>query len=146
MRSADFWETSEAGGCSEGVTEASFIDGIYSPYRRRRFGSSSQRSAGEKFVVFLQNHDQIANTNQGFAIIAAGISELLQAAVALLLCSPYVPLLFMGEEFAETAPFLYFTSHLDASLAKLVTEGRRREYGEFEVSAEFFDPQAVDDV
>jgi maltooligosyltrehalose trehalohydrolase len=63
-------------------------------------------------------------------------------AATLLLCSPYLPLLFMGEEFADSAPFLYFTSHLDPLLAKLVTEGRRREYAEFATSVEFFDPQA----
>jgi maltooligosyltrehalose trehalohydrolase len=126
------------------LTDGFVYDGIYSPHRRRRFGNSSKDLPGNKFVVFLQNHDQIANTNQGTRLSQLLSPDLLQAAVALLLCSPYVPLLFMGEEFAETAPFLYFTSHLDASLANLVTEGRRREYGEFAVSAEFFDPQAAD--
>jgi maltooligosyltrehalose trehalohydrolase len=58
-------------------------------------------------------------------------------AATLLFCAPYLPLLFMGEEFAETAPFLYFTSHLDPVLAKLVTEGRRKEYAEFATSPSF---------
>jgi maltooligosyltrehalose trehalohydrolase len=126
------------------LTDGFVYDGSYSPHRRRRFGSSSKDLPGNKFVVFLQNHDQIANTNQGTRLSQLVSPDLLQAAVALLLCSPYVPLLFMGEEFADTAPFLYFTSHLNPSLANLVTEGRRREYGEFAVSAEFFDPQAAD--
>jgi maltooligosyltrehalose trehalohydrolase len=126
------------------LTDGFVYDGIYSPHRRRRFGSSSKDMPGNKFVVFLQNHDQVANTHQGSRLSQLVSPDRLQAAVALLLCAPYVPLLFMGEEFAETAPFLYFTSHLDPSLAKLVTEGRRREYGEFAVSAEFSDPQAAD--
>lgn len=126
------------------ITDGFVYDGIYSPYRRRRFGNSSKALPGEKFVVFTQNHDQIANTNQGSRLSQLISPDLLQAAVALVLCSPYIPLLFMGEEFAATTPFLYFTSHLDPALGKLVTEGRRREYGEFEVSPEFFDPQAVE--
>jgi len=124
------------------LAEGFVHDGIYSEYRRRRFGSSSRDLPGWKFVVFIQNHDQIANTNQGARLSELISMDQFKLAVTLLLCSPYLPLLFMGEEFADNAPFLYFTSHLDQSLAKMVTEGRRREYGEFAVSAEFFDPQA----
>lgn len=124
------------------LTEGFYYDGIYSPYRKRRFGSSSRDLPGEKFVVFVQNHDQIANTNQGKRLSEIIGLELFKVTAALLFCSPYLPLLFMGDEFAETAPFLYFTSHIDRALAKAVTEGRRKEYAEFAVSAEFFDPQA----
>jgi maltooligosyltrehalose trehalohydrolase len=126
------------------LTDGFVYDGIYSAYRWRRFGSSSKEFPGNKFVVFIQNHDQIANTNQGKRLSQLVSLDQFKVAATLLLCSPYVPLLFMGQEFADTAPFLYFTSYLDSSLAKLVTEGRRREHGEFEVSAEFFDPQARD--
>ncbi len=124
------------------LSEGFVYDGIYSHYRRRRFGTSSKDLPGNKFVVFIQNHDQIANTTQGMRLSELVSIDEFKLATTLLLCSPYLPLLFMGEEFAETAPFLYFTSHLDPSLARMVTEGRRREYAEFEVSAEFFDPQA----
>jgi maltooligosyltrehalose trehalohydrolase len=124
------------------LSEGFIHDGIYSHYRRRRFGSSSKDLPGDKFVVFIQNHDQIANTNQGMRLPELVSLDQFKLAVTLLLCSPYLPLLFMGEEFADTAPFLYFTSHLDASLARLVTEGRRKEYAEFATSAEFFDPQS----
>ena len=68
--------------------------------------------------------------------------ELYKIAVALLLCSPCLPLLFMGEEFAETNPFLYFTSHGDPELARLVSEGRWKEFEEFTVAADFVDPQS----
>lgn len=124
------------------LAEGFVYDGIYSPHRQRRFGSSSKDLAGSKFVVFIQNHDQIANTNQGSRLSELVSLDQFKLAATLLLCSPYLPLLFMGEEYAETAPFLYFTSHLDPTLAKLVTEGRRKEYGEFATSFSFFDPQA----
>lgn len=125
------------------LSEGFVYDGNYSHYRRRRFGSSSKDLAGSRFVVFIQNHDQIANTNQGIRLSELVSLDLFKLATTLLLCSPYLPLLFMGQEFADTAPFLYFTSHLDPALAKMVTEGRRREYSEFALSVEFFDPQAL---
>jgi len=124
------------------LSEGFVYDGIYAPYRRRRFGTSSKDLPGEKFVVFIQNHDQVANTNQGQRLSQLVSLAQLKLAVTVLLCSPYLPLLFMGEEFADTAPFLYFTSHLDPRLAKMVSDGRRQEYAEFATSAEFFDPQA----
>jgi maltooligosyltrehalose trehalohydrolase len=95
-------------------------------------------------VVFIQNHDQVANTSQGLRLSELVSIDQYKVAVTLLLCSPYVPLLFMGEEFADTAPFLYFTSHIDKALAKAVTEGRRKEYAEFAVLDHFFDPQSPD--
>jgi maltooligosyltrehalose trehalohydrolase len=124
------------------LSEGFVHDGVYSPYRRRRFGSSSKDLPGEKFVIFIQNHDQIANTNQGMRLSELVSLGQFKLAATLLFCSPYLPMLFMGEEFAETAAFLYFTSYLDQALAKLVTEGRRNEYAEFATSAEFFDPQS----
>jgi maltooligosyltrehalose trehalohydrolase len=124
------------------LTDGFVYDGIYSPYRRRRFGTSSKDLAGNKFVVFIQNHDQVANTSQGIRLSELVSAGQLKLAVTLLLCSPYLPLLFMGEEFAETAPFLYFTSFPDPALAKAVSEGRRREYAEFATTDHFFDPQS----
>jgi maltooligosyltrehalose trehalohydrolase len=127
------------------LAEGFVYDGIYSHHRRRRFGTSSKDLAGSKFVVFIQNHDQIANTNQGIRLLELVSLDQHKLATTLLLSSPYLPLLFMGQEFAETAPFLYFTSHLDPALARMVTEGRRREYSEFALSEseEFCDPQAA---
>jgi len=119
------------------LAEGFVYDGIYSPYRRRRFGTSSKDLPGDKFVVFIQNHDQVANTNQGMRLSRLVSLDQFKLAATLLFCAPYLPLLFMGEEFAETAPFLYFTSHLDPVLAKLVTEGRRKEYAEFATSPSF---------
>lgn len=124
------------------ITEGFVYDGAYSAYRQRRFGSSAIGQPGSRFVVFLQNHDQVANTSQGSRLSQLVPMEQLKAAVALLLCSPYLPLLFMGEEFADTAPFLYFTSHGDPALAKAVSEGRRKEVADFAGTGEFLDPQS----
>jgi maltooligosyltrehalose trehalohydrolase len=124
------------------MTEGFVYDGIYSAYRQRRFGSSSRDQPGQRFVAFIQNHDQIANTAQGFRLSDLVSLEQYQLAVILLLCAPYLPLVFMGEEFAETAPFLYFTSHGDRALAKAVSEGRRKEFADFASAGDFAEPQA----
>jgi maltooligosyltrehalose trehalohydrolase len=123
------------------IAEGFVYDGIYSRYRGRKFGTSSRDLSGRQFVVFTQNHDQVANTAQGLRLSEFVSPEYFKMAAAMLICSPYLPLLFMGEEFAETAPFLYFTSFPDANLARAVREGRRREYEAFAVSDIFEDPQ-----
>jgi maltooligosyltrehalose trehalohydrolase len=124
------------------ITEGFVYDGVYSSHRKRRFGNSAIDRPGYRFVAFLQNHDQIANTNQGVRLSELLPLHQLKAAVALLLCSPYLPLLFMGEEFADTAPFLYFTSHGDSDLAKAVSLGRKQEFADFTGEGEFLDPQS----
>jgi maltooligosyltrehalose trehalohydrolase len=124
------------------IQEGFVYDGRYSAYRGRHFGSSSKEDPGDKFVAFIQNHDQVANTWQGRRLSELVSLEQYKLAVALLLCSPCLPLLFMGEEFADTSPFLYFTSHTDPVLARAVTDGRRMEYQDFEVPGEFPDPQS----
>ncbi|MBL6458595.1 malto-oligosyltrehalose trehalohydrolase [Belnapia sp. T6] len=88
------------------------------------------------FVLFLQNHDQIGNRAFGERLPAISDPRALQAATALLLLCPQIPLLFMGEEWGATAPFLFFTDH-NAELAPLVTQGRRKEFAHF---AAFQDP------
>ena len=106
------------------------------------YGSSSKDRPGEQFVGFIQNHDQIANTSRGkrlSSLVSAGQQKL---AAVLTLCSPFLPLLFMGEEYGETAPFLYFTSFDDPGLAAAVREGRKKEMGSHYSESEFADPQA----
>ena len=105
-------------------------------------GSSSKDRPGEQFVGFIQNHDQIANTSRGkrlSSLVSAGQQKL---AAVLTLCSPFLPLLFMGEEYGETAPFFYFTSFEDPGLATAVREGRKKEMGSHYSESEFADPQA----
>jgi maltooligosyltrehalose trehalohydrolase len=124
------------------LTDGFVYDGVYSAFRRRRFGSSSKDQPGDRFVAFNQNHDQIANTAGGRRLSRLVPLEQYKLVAALLFCSPYLPLLFMGEEFAETAPFLYFTSHTDPELAKAVTQGRLKEVADFALEEDFSDPQA----
>jgi len=126
------------------ITEGFVYDGCYSAFRERHFGSSSREIAGDRFVAFVQNHDQVANTSQGARLSHLIPMEQYRIAVALLLCSPCLPLLFMGEEFAETNPFLYFTSHGDTVLARAVSEGRWNEFREFTEPTGFVDPQTTE--
>jgi maltooligosyltrehalose trehalohydrolase len=116
--------------------------GDYSRFRRRHHGNSPSGLAAEQFVVCAQNHDQIGNRAPGDRLAASLNVDQLQVAAAAVLLSPFVPLLFMGEEYAETNPFPYFTSHSDAALADAVRRGRREEFAAFGLSDEVPDPQA----
>ena len=100
-------------------------------------GEPSAHLPPSAFVLFLQNHDQIGNRAFGERLVSLADGDALRAATTLLLLSPMVPLLFMGEEWGTHQPFLYFTSHEDEELARAVREGRRREFQDFE---EFRDP------
>jgi maltooligosyltrehalose trehalohydrolase len=124
------------------IREGFVYDGKYSRYRRRRHGSSSKRRPGEQFVVCIQNHDQVANTSKGRRLSSLVSLEQQKLATALLLCSPFLPLLFMGQEYGETAPFLFFTSFQDANLVEAVREGRRKEFAAYYADTDFPDPQA----
>ncbi len=85
--------------------------GEFSRFRRRRHGSSSRDISAERFVVFAQNHDQVGNRMLGDRLSQSASFEDLKLAAGLVILSPYIPLLFMGEEYAETTPFPYFISH-----------------------------------
>ena len=116
--------------------------GDYSTFRRRHHGNSPKGLRPEQFVVCSQNHDQIGNRAVGDRLTSSlGVDRLKLAAAAVLL-SPFVPLLFMGEEYGETAPFPYFTSHSDPALTEAVRRGRREEFAAFGHSDEVPDPQA----
>jgi maltooligosyltrehalose trehalohydrolase len=127
---------------SKSVTEGFVFDWKYSHYRRRHYGSSSKDRPGEQFVGFIQNHDQVANTSRGKRLSSLVSSGQQKLAAVLTLSSPFLPLLFMGEEYGETAPFLYFTSFDDPGLAAAVTAGRKKELGSHYSESEFADPQA----
>jgi maltooligosyltrehalose trehalohydrolase len=119
-------------------------DGRYSISRRRRHGNSSAARQGEQFVVFSQNHDQIANANAGQRLSELVTTQAQKLAAMVLLCAPNVPMFFMGQEFGATTPFLYFTSFLDADLGRAVSEGRKREYQSFLSDQPFSDPQSFE--
>ena len=103
----------------------------YSAHRRRRHGNSSRHCQPSQFVVFSQNHDQIGNRAVGDRLSTQLPWEALKAIRALVLLSPNIPLLFMGEEYGETAPFQYFIEHGDPDLIEAVRQGRRREFAHF---------------
>ena len=115
--------------------------GQYPKFRKRRHGSSPQGLAGERFVVFAQNHDQVGNRKAGDRLTSVASFEQLKMAAAAVLLSPYVPLLFMGEDYGETAPFQYFVSHSDPAIVDAVRKGRAEEFADFRWSGDLPDPQ-----
>ncbi len=117
------------------------FDGVYSEYRERKHGSSPKMASARQFVVASQNHDQVGNRATGERLEHLVSFESAKLAAAAYLLSPYIPLIFMGEEYAETAPFQYFTSHTDPDLAKAVSEGRRNEFNRFNWAGDVPDPQ-----
>ena len=125
---------------ADALREPFVYDGRYSVHRRRRHGSSSRGLSRERFVVCVQNHDQVGNRATGDRLATLLSPEQQRVAAALLLLSPYVPLLFMGEEYGETNPFQYFVDHSDEQLIGAIREGRRREFESFGWSAEVPDP------
>jgi maltooligosyltrehalose trehalohydrolase len=114
----------------------------YSPYRRRFFGSSSADRPARQLVVFTQNHDQVGNRMLGDRLATLVPFDALKLAAGAVLFSPYIPLLFMGEEYGEESPFLYFTSHLDPDLAEAVRRGRKKDFKAFLWKGEPPDPQS----
>lgn len=116
--------------------------GEYCPYRKRRHGSSSRFLPGHRFIVFAQNHDQVGNRPHGDRICAQVSHEGAKLVAGAVILSPYLPMLFMGEEYGEMAPFLYFVSHSDPELVEAVRKGRREEFSHFLGGKEPPDPQA----
>lgn len=115
--------------------------GQRSSFRRRRHGNSSRNRAPSQFVVATQTHDQIGNRARGDRLSTLVPFDALKVAAAALLLGPNVPLLFMGEEYAETAPFQYFVDHGDPALIEMVRTGRMAEFAALGNRAEFPDPQ-----
>ncbi len=116
-------------------------DGIYSPFRKRNHGNSPEGFSSERFVVCVQNHDQVGNRFGGDRLSTLVDFEALKLAAAAMLLSPFVPMLFMGEEFGEEAPFMYFVSHTDPGLIEAVRKGRAEEFKSFGWDKEVPDPQ-----
>jgi maltooligosyltrehalose trehalohydrolase len=117
--------------------------GQYSAYRRRRHGREAKGVNSDQLVVFSQNHDQIGNRAQGERLSMLLQPVQLKAIAGLLLLSPFVPMLFQGEEWGAKTPFIYFTDHENQELARLVTEGRTREFKAFSWQGDVPDPQAA---
>jgi maltooligosyltrehalose trehalohydrolase len=116
--------------------------GQYSAFRRMRFGNSPEGLSCEQFIVCSQNHDQAGNRMKGERLSHLVDWERAKLAAAAVLLSPFTPLLFMGEEYAEPAPFLYHVSHSDPELQRAVCAGRKAEFKEFMNFGEPPDPQS----
>ena len=116
--------------------------GQHSIYRGRKYGLKPSTKRGAQFVVCAQNHDQIGNRMKGERLSTLVSIDKLKIAAAAVVLSPFLPMLFMGEEYGEKAPFQYFTSHSDEQLIEAVRRGRREEFDDFEWEGEPPDPHA----
>jgi maltooligosyltrehalose trehalohydrolase len=127
-----FGDFGRVGDLARAVSEGFVYCGQHSEFRGRCHGTPSGERPGEQFVVCIQNHDQIANGYWGDRLSRLVGPAQHRLAAAILLCgAPNVPMLFMGEEWGERAPFLYFTSHTDQELGRAVRQGRMEEYDSF---------------
>lgn len=124
------------------IRQTFVLDGCYSTYYDRRHGAPAGDCTGDRFIVSVQNHDQVGNRALGdrFGTLLSPPQQRLAA--GLLLLSPFIPMLFMGEEYGETRPFPFFCSFLDPRLIEAVRSGRRDEFARFGSDLELPDPQA----
>jgi len=144
--------TGERGGYYSDFGELQHLERAYrdgytyagqrSDYRGRRHGQPPSDLPGERFVVASQNHDQVGNRMYGERLSTLLDLEGRKLAAGAVILSPFLPLLFMGEEYGETAPFLYFVSHQDPDLVEAVRRGRREEFSAFAWKGEPPDPQS----
>ena len=119
------------GDVASALQRAFVYAGDYSPHRGRRHGRAPQGIPGWRFLGYLQNHDQVGNRAKGERSSHLLSPERLRIAAALVLTAPFVPMLFMGEEWGAGTPFQYFTDHGDPELGRAVREGRRAEFSSF---------------
>jgi maltooligosyltrehalose trehalohydrolase len=128
---------------AKSLRQAFVHDGGHSRHRRRRHGRLPEGLNGHRFLAYAQNHDQVGNRARGERLSHLVSPERLKIAAALVFASPFVPLIFQGEEWAASSPFQYFTDHPEPELAQAVRDGRRREFAAFGWKSESVpDPQA----
>ncbi|OGW47151.1 MAG: malto-oligosyltrehalose trehalohydrolase [Nitrospirae bacterium RBG_13_41_22] len=129
---------------AKSVREGFVYSGQYSEYRKRNYGNSSENIPASQLIVFSQNHDQVGNRTLGDRLSTLVSFEASKLAAGAVLLSPYIPLLFMGEEYGEDNPFLYFVSHSDQNLIEAVRKGRKEEFKTFKWNCEPPDPQSIE--
>jgi maltooligosyltrehalose trehalohydrolase len=122
------------------LTTGYLYTGQHSPYRGRKYGLRPKTKNGAQFVISMQNHDQVGNRMMGERLPELVSLDHVRLAAAATVLAPFIPMLFMGEEYGEKAPFLYFTSHSDADLIEAVRKGRREEFEDFAWAGEAPDP------
>jgi maltooligosyltrehalose trehalohydrolase len=113
------------------LTRVFFHDGTWSSFRGRHHGRpvDTARLPAYRFLGYVQTHDQVGNRAAGDRISASLTPALVKLGAAMVLTSPFTPMLFMGEEWAATTPWQFFTDYPEAELAEAVTEGRTHEFG-----------------
>jgi maltooligosyltrehalose trehalohydrolase len=112
------------------MEEAFAYAGTHSAHRQRTHGRQLYDVPGGRLVAAAQNHDQVGNRATGERLSHLGSMRRAKVAAALLLISPFVPLLFQGKEWGASSPFQYFTVHEDPELGRQMSQGRRKEFDE----------------
>ncbi len=126
----------------EKTMQQSYVyDGSYSGHRKRKHGRPPSGLAAHHFIHFDQNHDQVGNRARGERLEHLVGFDAAKVSIAVLLTAPYLPMLFAGEEWAASTPFLYFADHEDEEMRKQVAEGRRQEFAAFGFGEDVPDPE-----
>ena len=123
------------------LKHAFVYDGKYSDYRKCRHGRPVEALSAHHFVHFDQNHDQVGNRAKGERLEHLCGMDKAKVAIGLVLLAPYIPMLFMGEEWATSSPFMYFADHEDEDMRKAVAEGRKRDFALFGFGDEVPNPE-----
>jgi maltooligosyltrehalose trehalohydrolase len=131
---------------AKALTKVFVQDGtMYSVYRGRSHGRAVEDLSPHQFVVFIQNHDQVGNRAIGDRIVDTVGMDRAKVAAGLVLTSPFIPMIFQGEEYAASTPFQYFADHEDPEMKRAVKEGRRGEFAAFGWNpGEIPDPENVE--
>jgi maltooligosyltrehalose trehalohydrolase len=132
------------GDLHKALKHAYVYDGQYSSYRKSKHGRLAEGLSAHHFIHFDQNHDQVGNRALGERIEHLCGMDVAKVALGLVLMAPYVPMLFMGEEFAASTPFLYFADHEDEEMRKSVAEGRKRDFAQFGFGDEVPNPEEME--
>lgn len=119
------------GQVAKALEETFVYDGVFSTYRNRVQGKSAAHLSAHRFLGYIQNHDQVGNRPQGERIDKSAGMDRARIAAALVFMSPFIPMIFQGEEWAASTPFQYFADHDDPVMARAVSEGRRNEFVAF---------------
>lgn len=128
----------------QALKHAYVYDGRYSKFRKRRHGRPVEGLSAHHFIHFDQNHDQVGNRAKGERLEHLCGVQAARVSLGIVLMAPYVPMLFMGEEFAASSPFLYFADHDDEEMRRLVSEGRKREFEHLGGWDDVPDPEAAE--
>jgi maltooligosyltrehalose trehalohydrolase len=116
---------------AKSLTKMFVYDGVYSRYRQRTHGRAVEGLSVHRFLGFIQNHDQVGNQATGERLEHLIGADRAKIAAGIVLTSPFIPMIFQGEEFAASSPFQYFAHHEDPEMAKSVKEGRQAEFAAF---------------